>query len=157
MQACLRHVLHKQQLHPAATTAAHQPSRMAVRTAATTHNAPAMSRASAQLLVRPLRRQQACLDSYWPCRGVGVSTSADSCAALSVKPTFTSSCASQRRVVSSLLRQPVNCGLRSRSGRHCRKASRALCAAHCTQLREARESAHWPNNALAGGFAGCGC
>lgn len=69
---------------------------------------------------------------YWPCRGVGVSTSADSCAALSVKPTFTSSCASQRRVVSSLLRQPVNCGLRSRSGRHCRSASRALQAYHAT-------------------------
>lgn len=57
--------------------------------------------------------------------GVGPTTSVASAAASARWPTLTSSCASQRRVVRSSLRQAVNCGLRSRSGRHWRSASRA--------------------------------
>lgn len=45
--------------------------------------------------------------------GVGPTTSVPSAAASCRCPTFTSSCASQRRVVTSSFRQPVNC---SRSG-----------------------------------------
>jgi hypothetical protein len=41
------------------------------------------------------------------------------------------------------LRQPVNCGLRSRSGRHCRSASRALQANHANRQQVLTVKISW--------------
>ncbi len=57
---------------------------------------------------------------------MGCTMSVPSAWADSGNPTFMSSWASHLRVVSSFLRHEVNCGLRSSSGRHDRRASLAL-------------------------------
>lgn len=63
---------------------------------------------------------------YDEIRGVGPAMSVPRLAAESGKPTFISSCANHLLVISSFLRQAVNCGFRSSSGKHERSASLAL-------------------------------